>query len=277
MKVHKVILAASRISERSGFRRNPVNTFIVSFSVQESIENKLTLNEDPGLFRILIEACYGHTQPIKNFDDQIALFRLIKFYRFHVPMDRLRRCIEIDVPAIRFSDYLGMVEFVFDGMIPDTMIEIVVKKVEPDSELSDLPDKTLHLLFSSKYFPGSNFRNEMEVYTLIHGLVHLEHSSDLYQYVMFENMTQEERDSLKIEPEIIEKTSRFPLTYDLMKYLSENGTQLQPITVVVSKILRLASKLSGSCTEPESLRNSFGGYVNGDGDQTKIRAKEDSE
>lgn len=251
MKVHKVILAAS--SEY--FHR------LFLSSMKESIENKLILDEDPRLFRILIEACYGQTQPINSFDDQIALLKLIKFYRFYVPMDRLRRCIEeIELPAIRFGDYLEMVEFVFDGILPDTMIEILVKKVEPDTELIDLPDKTLHLLFSSKYFPGSGFPNEMEVYNLIHRLVLFEHSSELYQYVKFENMTQEERDSLKVEPTIMEKTSRFPLTYNLVKYLNENSTQLQPITVVVSKIIRLVSELS------------FGGYVSGDGDQTKVRA-----
>ena len=253
LRVHKVILAAA--SEYFGR--------LFQSSTREAVENRLTLMEtDPEIFRKLIEATYGRSFTLTDFQEQIVALKMIKFYRFYAPYDRVHRCIAgMEVPPDGFYDYISMIEYFYDE-IPPHLIELIAKKIGPEGILDELSDEMLHLLFSSKYFPRNDFQEEIQVFHLIHGLVLSGHNPELYRYVKFSNI----KGDLPITQEIIdrysEQSARFPLTSNLKEHLLatfESDSPLTSITVLVSQPLRLISS------------SSIGAFVIGDDDPTPIQ------
>lgn len=257
LKVHRIVLAAAS------------EYFAALFQVgtRESQEGRVSLTEtNPILFRKLIESTYGLNSTFPNFKDQIDVIKMIKFYRFFTPMDRLRRYIvSMELPPDGIVDYISMIEYVYDELTCE-MIDLIAKKIGPESQLADLSDEMLHCLFSSKQFPRSSFQDELQVVQFIHRLVLLDHTTDLYRYVKFLNVPPEERN--KIAPELLdrylERSVRFPLTFNLKDHLlerfeTEEEIPLDPITVVVDEEYRLVSN------------SSIGAFVRGDGDQTPIQ------
>lgn len=263
LRVHRIVLAAASEYFEGLFQSQG----------REAQEGCLVVTEaDPHLFRQLIESVYGEHLLISSFQDQVALLKMLKFYRFYTPMDRLRRFLSsMEVPADGMNEYISLLEYMFDELTPDT-IELIVKQIRPSSQLVDLSDQLLHLILGSKQFPWNNFPDELQIFQFIHRLVLLDHTPELYRYVKLTNLTEDQRRQLlaqdKLSPELLDRyleaSVRFPLTENLHRYLlerfqDESNLSLEPITVAVSKEHHLLSN------------SSIGALVRGDGDQTPVQ------
>jgi len=262
--VHKVILASASRYFDALFRMD----------MKETRENCICIKEErPDLFKKIIQTIYGQKHQFTDFIDQMIVFQMLKRYQFYMPMNFIYTCLkEMRVPPEKFSEYVQLVDLLLDGLTVDS-VDIIAKKILPTSDLDEISDEMLHLLFSSKYFPRSDFHNELEVFNLIHKLVENgRHSDELYQHVKFANLEEQERlhliSSRKIQADIVlkyfESSTRFHLTYNLQKRLRKELKAGQDGINVNGTLMVLVQ------TPQIGMTTRIGALVVGDGDQTPI-------
>lgn len=264
IKIHRVIMASA-----SRYFKTLFNS-----SMKEVNENCIVLHEArPDLFRKIIESLYGKEYCITDFYDKIYVLRTLKFYQFYTPMNQINRFIEeMQVPSNGFNEYIDTIEYIYDGLTPDTM-DIIAKKITPQSQLHKLSTELLQYVFSSKYFPRNEFTTEMQVFDLIHALVSEGYTESLYKHVQFINMTARERLELitagKITSDTLlkymEESTRFALTHNLKERLEREYKDLEyGIVQDESLVVKILSPRINHISK-------IGACVTGDGDQTSVK------